>query len=223
MLLPGALVPKQTWSLEDQTWLIIMEVKMAAGCLLGNSGCLSTRNFGGISRAYLYSCSDFWEFSRHTPVPISGWIQRSCFSCWNHFGFPGSRRFGWPNLQPHGLGFWISLRLRAPVFCHCLWRQFLKHHGNPLPATCIIPILFPSIAGNFFHKFIWQRFNESSWHHIWCILKITWKKGVKCVEFLDSPTTQGTPRNSNQQPTTTSGQDANDVTTHQAAGNALPR
>ena len=33
---------------------------------------------------------------------------------------------------------------------------------QPPPATCIIPILFPSIAGNFFHKFIWQRFNESS-------------------------------------------------------------
>lgn len=140
MLLPGALVPKQTWSLEDQTWLIIMEVEMAAGCLLGNSGCLSTCNFGGISCAYFYSCSDFWEFSRHTPVPISGWIQRSCFLL-KSFWIPRKSKVSMARIQPHGLGFWISLRLRAPVFCHCRWRQFLRHHGNPLQRLASFPYI----------------------------------------------------------------------------------
>ena len=222
MLLPGALVPKQTWSLEDQTWLIIMEVKMAAGCLLGNSGCLSTRNFGGISCAYVYSCSDFWEFSRHTPVPISGWIQRLCFSCLKSFWIPRKSKVWmakpsatWPGILDLTKAPGTSvLPLPVKAIPQASWQPPSSdlHHSH----------IFPSIAGNFFHKFIWQRFNESSWHLMYtqtCLKKRGWN--VFNFRFTNHPGTPQEIPTDNQ--TTTSGQEANDVTTHQAAGNALPR
>lgn len=129
-------------------------------------------------------------------------------------GFDGQNSATWPGILDLTKAPGTSV-LPLPV------KAIPEASWQPPPATCIIPIYSHQLLAIFS---ISLSSNASmSLHDIWCIPKLVWKKGVKCVEFLDSPTTQSPPRNSNQQPKTTTGQEANDVTTHQAAGNALPQ